>query len=244
MRLSLGPDVPTRYGVAIVASALAVLLWLLLDSVARVSPFPLLITAVAFSAWYGGLGPGLLATVLGTLAIDYFYEEPLYSLAITAPDTIVKLAIFVVAAFVVSHLTDRLRATTLEAEKARAESQAAHAQLLQTLERISDGFFALDREGRFTYFNPQAMQILLPHELPAARLAAINKPIWQVLPAGSGVRWEETYRRAMAKQAVTTFEDYYPALQRWVEFRIYPDSEGLSVFCRESRRTWTEPIEA
>src|SRR5262249_25106598 len=51
--------------------------------------------------------------------VTLFYEEPLYSLEITAPDTIVKLAVFVIAAFVVSHLTDRLRAATLPAPPAR-----------------------------------------------------------------------------------------------------------------------------
>jgi hypothetical protein len=48
----------------------------------------------------------------------------------------------------------------------------------------------------------------------------------------------------MSGMGVVTFEDYYPALQRWVEFRAYADKEGLSVFCRESRRSWTEPIHA
>jgi hypothetical protein len=46
----------------------------------------------------------------------------------------------------------------------------------------------------------------------------------------------------MAEQTMATFEDYYPALRRWIEFRVYPDAQGLSVFCRESRRSWSEPI--
>ena len=63
-------------------------------------------------------------------------------------------------------------------------------------------------------------------------------------PAGSGPTWEAAYRKAMSGTGVVTFEDYYPALQRWVEFRAYADNQGLSVFCRESRRSWTEPIHA
>ena len=40
------------------------------------------------SAWYGGLGPGLLATGLGALAVDYFFEHPAYELGISNPDTL------------------------------------------------------------------------------------------------------------------------------------------------------------
>ena len=242
MRSSPIPSAPARYGAAIAACGLALVLWLALDRLASVSPFPLLLTAVALSAWYGGLGPGLLGTVLSTLVLDYFYEDPVYSLAITSPDTVVKLGVFVAAAVVISQLTERLRATSLQAAKAQAATESAHAQLLQTLERISDGFFALDRDGRFTYSNPQAVRILFPHDHPAKDASGPDQPIWRGLPAGSGKQWETIYRKAMAEQTVATFEDYYPALQRWIEFRVYPDAQGLSVFCRESRRSWSEPI--
>ena len=35
--------------------------------------------AVILSAYLGGLGPGLLATVLGAAVADYFFIEPLHS---------------------------------------------------------------------------------------------------------------------------------------------------------------------
>src|SRR3712207_9082975 len=58
-----------RYGVAALAVALVVLLKLLLDPlITEQSPFLLLSVAVIVAAWFGGLGPGLLATALATLA--------------------------------------------------------------------------------------------------------------------------------------------------------------------------------
>ena len=70
-------QIPTRYGIALVAVLLAVLLRLALDPVLRqASPFMLLVPAVMISAWYGGMGPGLLATCLGAAAGDYFLLEP------------------------------------------------------------------------------------------------------------------------------------------------------------------------
>ena len=86
---------------------------------ASVSPFPLLLVAVAFSAWYGGLGPGLFATALCTLAIDYYFEEPLQSLAVTSINTLVDLAEFLGTALLISALTEHLHA-------ARARARSGH----------------------------------------------------------------------------------------------------------------------
>jgi PAS domain-containing protein len=149
----------------------------------------------------------------------------------------------VAAAIVISRITESLRTLRLTAERARAETEAAHARLLRTLERIHEGFFTLDHEGRFTYLNSRALDLLLPYQDAATRAATVGKCIWDVLPAGPGRQWEIIYREAMDGQAGVTCEEYYPALQRWVAFRIYPDREGLTVFCRESRRSWTEPLE-
>ncbi len=67
-----------RYGVATLAVGVVVLLLkLLLDPlITDQSPFLLLAGAVVVGAWFGGLGPGLLATVLGALAADYFFLPP------------------------------------------------------------------------------------------------------------------------------------------------------------------------
>ena len=74
-------SLPVRYGVAVVAVALVLLLKLALDPlfVEHQSPFLMLAGAVMVAAWFGGLGPGLLATALGALSSDYFFLEPLHA---------------------------------------------------------------------------------------------------------------------------------------------------------------------
>src|SRR5688572_11928623 len=49
------------------------------DSIAAL----LFLAAVGVAGWYGGLGPALLATVIGVLIIDYFFETPGGTLQIT-----------------------------------------------------------------------------------------------------------------------------------------------------------------
>src|SRR5437870_4527002 len=51
-----------RYGVAVASVGVALVLSLLLSVVSVNSPFLVFFGAIAFSAWYGGLRPGLLAT--------------------------------------------------------------------------------------------------------------------------------------------------------------------------------------
>src|SRR6187549_1288962 len=46
----------------------------------------LYIPAVMCSAWWGGLGPGLLATVLSVATTSFFFMDPTYSFAIQSGD--------------------------------------------------------------------------------------------------------------------------------------------------------------
>jgi PAS domain S-box-containing protein len=67
-----------RYCVAGGAVGLALVLMLLLDpwlAMSR-SPFLLFFGAIIIGAWYGGTGPGLLATLLSAIASDYFFLTP------------------------------------------------------------------------------------------------------------------------------------------------------------------------
>lgn len=63
-----------RYGVAVLAVAIALLIKLLLTPVIQEeSPFLLFFAAVMASTLYGGMGAGVLATVLAALISDYFF---------------------------------------------------------------------------------------------------------------------------------------------------------------------------
>ena len=62
-----------RYAIAVASVALALSLASLLSRRADPSHFTLFFAAVMMSAWYGGLGAGLLATILSALSLDYFF---------------------------------------------------------------------------------------------------------------------------------------------------------------------------
>ncbi len=125
-----------RYGVAALAVALVVLLKLLLDPlITEQSPFLLLAGAVMVGAWFGGLGPGLLATALAALVADYFFLPPKGSF--TGLDVaFLPLALFAVQGLVISLLTQALRSARQRAEASALEAHSHQESLRRSEERF------------------------------------------------------------------------------------------------------------
>ena len=72
-----------RYAVAILAVALALYLrYLLTPLYGNENPYHTVWLAVAFSVWYCGLGPSIVATVLSTLGVWYSFLPPPHSFVI------------------------------------------------------------------------------------------------------------------------------------------------------------------
>jgi diguanylate cyclase (GGDEF)-like protein len=86
-------------------SALALVLMLLSWPLMESSVFFLFLAAVTISAIYGGLGPGLTATVLSALSSTYFFLEPYYSL-FSRHEEALRLVVFLAAGVIISWLAD------------------------------------------------------------------------------------------------------------------------------------------
>src|SRR5215813_9767202 len=72
--MSALPSKSLRYFVAVAATAVVFTArYLLKSALGDVAPLVMFTLSVTISAWYGGLGPGLLATALSLLLGDYFF---------------------------------------------------------------------------------------------------------------------------------------------------------------------------
>jgi signal transduction histidine kinase len=82
--------------------------------------------AVAIAAWYGGLGPGILATALSAVASYSLFVPDRYGLGVDAPRATVGLAVFAIVGLVISWLCELLRRgrDRLEEERARLRASA------------------------------------------------------------------------------------------------------------------------
>ncbi|MEQ9624484.1 adenylate/guanylate cyclase domain-containing protein [Coleofasciculus chthonoplastes] len=131
---------------------------------------------------------------------------------------------------VINQMELRLNITRLNRQIARrreveAKQRVSDQQVVELLESMTDGFFALDRQWRFTYVNQVGAQILQrqPEEL-------LRQNIWDTFPDAVGSKFDRQYHKAMDQQTPVTFEAFYPPIRCWFEVRAFPSYEGLSVF--------------
>jgi diguanylate cyclase (GGDEF)-like protein/PAS domain S-box-containing protein len=113
-----------------------------------------------------------------------------------------------------------LHVTTLEQAVLSSKTRLEHI-----LESIGDAFFALDRDGRFTYLNRRA-----ENHFRVPRSQVLGSSFADLMPA------EEThlaYREAMQTQEKRAFVQFAPDVQRWHEVSIFPLDGGISVYLRD-----------
>jgi PAS domain S-box-containing protein len=107
------------------------------------------------------------------------------------------------------------------------------AELEEVFDRITDGFFAVDDEWRFTYVNERAEELL-----DRSEGELIGESLWEAFPETVESRFQEEYEAAMATQEPVVFEEYYPPLSAWFAVRAYPSESGLSVYFRDVTERW------
>ncbi|HJQ30168.1 MAG TPA: PAS domain S-box protein [Rubrobacter sp.] len=114
------------------------------------------------------------------------------------------------------------------------------------LESISDAFYAVDKEWRFTYVNGKAEQLW-----GRSRDGLLGKNIWEEFPEAVGSESHRQIQRAMEEGLTTEFESFSQVLGTYISGRANPTSEGLSVYfqemtghSRESRRTLAAIVES
>jgi signal transduction histidine kinase len=137
------PPVIARYGVAVVSVSAALVCSWWMDMYLVGSPVSLFLCAVMFSAWFGGLNPGLLATALSVLAFKYYFADPEYSLALDTEE-IPRLLIFALAALFVGLLSASQRIATESLRHARDELDGA----VQQLHVLSRRLFQIQEDER------------------------------------------------------------------------------------------------
>ncbi|MFW6201820.1 MAG: PAS domain S-box protein [Gemmatimonadota bacterium] len=128
-----------------------------------------------------------------------------------------------------AHAAAEERERSLGRERAaRSEAEATRRHLATVLERIADGFCALDREWRFTYLNRKAAEIS-----GRSREELIGRRLWDAFPWLEDSELEREFRRAFERQTPARLELPSRSGDDWYEIHAYPAEEGLSICFRE-----------
>ncbi len=157
------------YGVAVLATCVSVLCrWPLVAVVGYRAPLMTFFPAIILSAYLGGLGPGLVAVVLGAAAGYGFFFEPRDSLAVDAAGAAYSLGLFVLTGVAISGLTESL-------QRSRRRIAASERRYAVTLASIGDAVIATDTQTRVTYLNPTAEALTA-----WPRADALGRPLGEV----------------------------------------------------------------
>ena len=133
----LWPKLPAiwSYCLAVVSVAAALVISRLPAIHLQDAPVSLFLCAVILSSWFGGVGPGLLATALSALAFNYYFLPPIHSLG-SKPDEIPRLVIFTASALFAGFLSAAQRSATESLRRARDDLKVTVQDLRKTNEAL------------------------------------------------------------------------------------------------------------
>ena len=97
--------------------------------------------------------------------------------------------------------------------------------LTTTLESITDAFYTLDGEWRFTYVNHEAERLMR-----RTRGELLGKSVWDAFPEAVDTTFHRQFHRAVRENVAVRFDDFYPPLAGWFEVRAFPSAQGLAVY--------------
>ncbi|REE02185.1 PAS domain S-box protein [Marinoscillum furvescens] len=108
--------------------------------------------------------------------------------------------------------------------------QSSKTQFVNLVESIQDGFFSLDKDFTITYWNAAAERMT-----NTIRSQAIQKNVWDVFPQlkENNLPFYTTTSAAMEDRKPRNFQAWYPLTSLWLEARLYPSDEGLTVFFKD-----------
>jgi len=122
-------------------TVVATLLSLVVRHYIFASPYVLFVMAVAIATWYGGLGPGLLATLLGSVAGGYIFAPHLPAVTVFNYQVpLIPMASFAVAGAFVAVVIALVRSARFRAEADRRRATflaAASEEMARSLDYVS-----------------------------------------------------------------------------------------------------------
>jgi PAS domain S-box-containing protein len=122
-----------------------------------------------------------------------------------------------------------------EMVRVQQEAQQLSRTLAATLESISDAFFTLDQQWRFTYLNSQA-ELLLSHN----RDDLMGRNIWEVFPEAVGTVFQTEYERVMQTGGTARFDQPYQPLGLRIRVAAYRVPEGIAVYFSDITREYEQ----
>ncbi len=123
-------------------------------------------------------------------------------------------------------------AANVENEKRNEQSLSLLSRrLMTTLESITDAFFMVDEDWRFTYANPQFLGWLGERGEDI-----IGKSMWEEFPQAVNMQIYRDFNRAIRTSQPAKLVQYLPVIEKWTAIHASPSEEGMSVYLHDITR--------
>ena len=107
--------------------------------------------------------------------------------------------------------------------------------LRRVLDRMEDGFFAVDADWQITYANETAVEFLrtaMGNET-AGSATIRGRHLWESIPDAVDTVFYDYYHEALETQETVEFQANYQPLATWFDVRVFPSESGLSIYVRD-----------
>jgi PAS domain S-box-containing protein len=237
--LSFKPSGIWGYGIAVL---LVTSTMILSHSLNPLIGFPgtLFLCAVMLSAWYGGVGPGLIATVLSCLSFHYYFTHPIYALAPRPPRETPRLLMYIVSNILIVLLSAAQRRATEAIRRTRDDLDRS----VQDLQRANEALHAESRERKqaeqkfrgLLESAPDAMIIMNRQ----GQIVLVNAQVEKLF----GYKRDDLLGQEVEILVPERFRDRHPQHRNefFAQPRVRPMGQGLQLYGR--RKNGTEfPVE-
>ncbi|MEN3353513.1 MAG: hypothetical protein V7640_1671, partial [Betaproteobacteria bacterium] len=116
------------------------------------APVALFLCAIMFSAWFGGVKPGLFAMALSVPIFDYYFVTPIDSLAVD-PKEIPRIFVIVLSALFVLLLSAAQKSTRAALEKALVQIRKSQDRLRLVIDTIPGIVWSAAPDGGVEFVN-------------------------------------------------------------------------------------------
>lgn len=115
-----------------------------------------------------------------------------------------------------------------QVKEAEKQIDKYNKRIVNILESVTDGFFAVDNQWIVTYWNREAERILVK-----SREEMMGKNLWEKYPEAIPLKFYSEYHKAMKEQVSVVFEENLPSPDIWLEVSAFPSGDGLSVYFKD-----------